>query len=102
SSPPATGAAAPSTGASPGNGGSTPANGGNTAAATAAAPGGKSFVPAVPLEETLPPWNPRTPSIGRNEYNGSLKVLIGVDGKVKMAIIVKPSHPTYDAMLLGV
>jgi hypothetical protein len=60
------------------------------------------FVPAVPISETLPPWLPPNPSVGRNEYVGSLKVLIGVDGRVKNATMVTPSHPAYDAVLMNV
>ena len=62
----------------------------------------RSFTPAVPLQETLPQWRPPNQTIGRNEYAGSLKVQIGVDGRVKNATVVKPSHPLYDAALLGI
>jgi hypothetical protein len=61
----------------------------------------KAFTPAVPLEETLPPWRPPNQTIGRNEYAGSLKLQIGIDGRVKNATVLKPSHPLYDAALLG-
>ena len=40
--------------------------------------------------------------IGRNEYAGSLKLQIGADGRVKSATMLKPSHPLYDAALLGI
>ena len=62
----------------------------------------RTFVPAVPISETLPPWLPPNSSIGRNEYVGSLKVLIGIDGRVKSATMVTPSHPVYDAALMNV
>ncbi len=61
----------------------------------------KAFTPAVPLEETLPPWRPPNQTIGRTEYAGSLKLQIGIDGRVKNATVLKPSHPLYDAALLG-
>ena len=32
---------------------------------------------------------------------GSLKLQIGIDGRVKNATVLKPSHPFYDAVLLG-
>jgi hypothetical protein len=73
-------------------------------AAAAGAPraaAAKAFTPAVPLEETLPPWRPPNQIIGRNEYAGSLKLQIGIDGRVKNATVLKPSHPLYDAALLG-
>jgi hypothetical protein len=78
---------------------SAPASGGAEAPLTPAA---KASTPAVPLEETLPPWRPPNQTIGRNEYAGSLKVQIGVDGRVKSATVLKPSHPLYDAALLGI
>lgn len=62
----------------------------------------RTFVPAVPITETLPPWLPPNASVGRNEYVGSLKVLIGADGRVKNATMVTPSHPAYDTVLLNV
>jgi TonB family protein len=83
---------------------------GGTAAAADAASGtpaeprpaaARVFTPAVPLQEVLPPWAPPNPTVARNEYSGSLKLQIGADGRVKSATIVKPSHPAYDAALLG-
>jgi hypothetical protein len=99
--PPA--AAAPSA-PNPGPSTSAPAtNGGSTAAAKPTAPAPlRSFTPAVPVQEVLPPWTPPNPSVAKNAYEGSLKVVIGADGRVKSATIVKPSHPAYDAVLLGV
>jgi TonB family protein len=84
-----------------------PASGGSAAPAPreAAAPGPgvpRSFTPAVPLEETLPQWRPPNQTISRNEYAGSVKLQIGADGRVKSATVLKPSHPLYDAAVLGV
>jgi TonB family protein len=62
----------------------------------------RSLTPAVPLQETLPLWRPPNQAIAHNEYSGSLKLQIGADGRVKSAMIVKPSHPMYDAAVLGV
>ena len=76
------------------------APGADDTAAGSAAP--RSFTPAVPLDETLPRWSPPNQTIARNEYAGSLKLQIGADGRVKNATMVKPSHPLYDAALLGV
>ena len=85
---------------SPGSGGS-PAPGSREAAAPG--PGvSRSFTPAVPLDETLPQWRPPNQAISRNEYAGSLKLQIGADGRVKSATVLKPSHPLYDAQVLGV
>jgi TonB family protein len=90
-------AAAPATPAAPA---ASPSNAPVAVDSRATAP--RSFVPAVPILETLPPWTPPNPAVGRTEYVGSLKVIIGADGRVKNATMVKPSHPAYDAALMGV
>ena len=60
------------------------------------------FVPAVALQQTMPPWEPPSRAFGMNEYNGSIKVRIGIDGRVKSVAIERPSHPAYDARLVQV
>jgi TonB family protein len=99
-----TAAPAPSTaatpGLSPGSNGSAAAEPREASAPAAGAP--RSFTPAVPLEETLPQWRPPNQTISRHEYAGSLKLQIGADGRVKSATVLKPSHPLYDAAVLGV
>jgi hypothetical protein len=60
-----------------------------------------TFVPAAVIQETLPAWTPPNPSIARNEYNGAVKVRIGIDGRVKAATIDRATHPAYDAVLLN-
>ncbi len=85
---------------SPASAGSTASGPPEAAAAGPGVPG--SFTPAVPLEETLPQWRPPNLAIARNEYAGSVKLQIGVDGRVKNATVLKPSHPLYDAAVLGV
>jgi hypothetical protein len=59
-----------------------------------------SFQPAAAVRETLPPWTPPSAIVGQTEYTGSLRVLIGEDGRVKSAAIVQPSHASYDVRLL--
>jgi TonB family protein len=86
--------AAPSSAAPPA---ATPAS--SAAAVRPSAP--RSFTPAVPLQETLPNWTPPNRAVGRTEYTGSLRLTIGADGRVKSATMVKPSHPAYDAVVLG-
>lgn len=80
-----------------------PAADANTApgAASVSTPAPRSFTPAVPLQETLPIWTPPNPAVARNEYTGSLRLTIGADGRVKSATMEKPSHPAYDAVVLG-
>ena len=55
---------------------------------------------AVALDQQLPPWEPPSPSVGRIQYTGSLRLRIGADGKVKAASIEKSVHPMYDARLV--
>ena len=58
------------------------------------------ILPPVALQQTLPEWVPPDPISASREYAGSLKVVIGADGRVKSSSIEKPSYPTYDARLL--
>lgn len=91
--------AAPTSAAAPNNTPASPASGAANETRPAAP---RSFAPAVPIVETMPAWTPPNPSIARNEYLGSLKLVIGADGRVKSATMVKPSHPAYDAALMNV
>jgi protein TonB len=45
----------------------------------------------------MPPWNPPDGTAMRTEYAGLLRIMIGADGLVESATIVKSSHPAYDA-----
>ena len=57
-------------------------------------------VPAVPVRQVIPPWTVRSgSSIG--ELKGALKLVIGVDGKVKKATMITPTHPAYDTLVLA-
>lgn len=58
------------------------------------------FVPAVPIVQQMPAWQPPTRAAGSKRYSGVLRVRIGVDGQVLEASIDQPSHPDYDARLL--
>ena len=55
------------------------------------------YVPPVAVREELPAWSPPDAAARRTEYVGLLRVLIGSDGRVTNAAMVKTSHPTYDA-----
>jgi hypothetical protein len=55
---------------------------------------------AVAVRQTLPAWTVRTMTSG-GEMKGGVKVTIGVDGKVKSAVIVTPTHPIYDSQVLA-
>ena len=99
SAPASAAAPAATSSSTPAPAGKAPGSGDAAASRPSAPP---SLTPAQPLEETLPQWRPPNQTIARNEYAGSLKLQIGADGRVKTATMVKPSHPLYDATLLGV
>lgn len=54
----------------------------------------------VALNQELPAWMPGNAVSRRGLYNGSVRVRIGIDGRVQAADIVKSVHPTYDSSLL--
>ena len=58
------------------------------------------FVAAVAVRQELPPWNPLDSVSRRTEYVGLLQVQIGADGRVTLARMLKPSHPSYDVAIL--
>jgi hypothetical protein len=55
---------------------------------------------AVTVRQTLPAWTVRTMTSG-GEMKGAVRVTIGIDGKVKSAVIVTPTHPIYDSQVLA-
>jgi TonB family protein len=57
----------------------------------------EAFSPPVALTEAMPPWNPPDGTAMRTEYAGLLRIMIGADGLVESATIVRSSHPVYDA-----
>ncbi len=65
-----------------------------------AVPTGTVIEAPVALEQPLPEWVPPDTTAGSREYSGAIKVLIGVDGRVKSAAIERTTYPTYDARLL--
>lgn len=58
------------------------------------------FVGPAVVREQLPPWNPPDSTSMRTEYIGLLRVLIGPDGRVESASMVKSTHPAYDVVAL--
>jgi hypothetical protein len=57
------------------------------------------FRPAVAIQQTLPLWQPPDAMSRARDYSGAIKVLIGIDGRVKSATIERPTHPSYDSRL---
>lgn len=54
------------------------------------------YMPPVAVREQLPVWIPPDRLARQSEYVGLLRILIGADGRVSSATIVKGSHPSYD------
>lgn len=59
------------------------------------------YVPPVAIREKLPTWNPPDSTARRTEYVGVMRILIGADGRVTSASLVKGSHPAYDVIALN-
>ncbi len=55
---------------------------------------------AVPVRQTLPQWNPPAGMSRYTDFQGSVRVEIGADGKVVSATIAQPIHPAYDRLVL--
>jgi TonB family protein len=85
---PASAPAAPVSGAAP------------TVAARAAAPRPIVIEPAVTVRQVAPPFTGNAASTSRG-LAGSVRVIIGVDGRVKTATIVRSIDPRYDERLLA-
>ena len=58
------------------------------------------LTPPVPIRQALPRWVPPDLASGRREYNGSVKIVIGADGRVSNATIQAATHPLYDTLVL--
>ena len=71
-------------------------------ASSAARTGTVGFTRPVALKQTIPSWHPPDPASRRAEYEGSLRVQVGKDGKVQSAQLVRRMHPMYDQLLLRV
>lgn len=70
------------------------------APAAAPAPRTEAIEPPVAIQQEMPLWRPPDAVTEATEFNGSIRVLIGVDGRVKSATIEQRAHPAYDARLL--
>jgi TonB family protein len=54
----------------------------------------------VGISQLLPPWRPENPVEVRQAYNGVVELVIGEDGRVMTAVLLKSVHPRYDQQLL--
>ena len=59
----------------------------------------EGFVGPTVVQQEIPAWNPPA-AIAARAYSGAVKVVIGPDGRVEDAAVVKPVHPLYDSLLL--
>lgn len=73
---------------------------GPAAAAAAPAPVPDVLTDPVPLQQEVPQWIPPNPTAASRAYDGAIRVLIGVDGRVKSATMDKATYPSYDVRLL--
>jgi protein TonB len=81
------------------------AEAGSSAEPSAAPAATRASAPAVEtrpvaISQTLPPWLPSDSLSRRGEFSGSVRVNIGVDGRVMSAELVDSVHATYDSSLL--
>jgi len=54
----------------------------------------------VAVSKTMPPWNPPSAAMARQEYRGMLELMIDETGAVTSAILRRSVHPAYDPALL--
>jgi tetratricopeptide (TPR) repeat protein len=54
----------------------------------------------VAVSQPLPEWHPEGPVEAKLDFNGTLELVIGEDGKVLSAVLTKSIHPRYDPVLL--
>jgi TonB family protein len=65
-----------------------------------AAPIVASSTRPVAIKQEIPPWITYDEASRRVGFSGTLRVRVGVDGKVQSAEMVQGVHPTYDRVLL--
>jgi hypothetical protein len=70
-----------------------------TAAAPPARPAAPPL-PAVAIRQEFPRWAPTNVNDRSAQFEGIVRVIIGIDGAVLSAEIVEPIHPAYDELLL--
>jgi TonB family protein len=56
--------------------------------------------PPVEINRTMPPWIPPFVQMAKRTYSGQLQFVIGKDGRIRSAEILKPSFGPYDRLLL--
>jgi len=59
------------------------------------------FVPAVPISQTLPPWQPSPGVMAQLGFVGAVRVTIDETGKVTGAVMDPSVYPPYDRLVLA-
>ncbi len=55
---------------------------------------------AIAIRQDMPRWSPPDRSIARQSFDGSVRIVIDATGKVTEAMMMRPTHPSYDVQLL--
>jgi hypothetical protein len=69
-------------------------------APASAKPRPPTVVPAATIRQTVPSYTPQ-PGMPAKALSGSIRIVIGADGKVKSAEIAQSVEPRYDIRLLA-
>lgn len=69
--------------------------------AAPAAANDSNFVPAVPISQVLPPWQPGSGAFAQLGFQGAVRVTIDATGKVTGAVMERPTYPPYDRLVLA-
>jgi TonB family protein len=59
-----------------------------------------AITPPVAIRQVMPPWVPSDTVSRQTVFTGAVRVSISANGLVQAVEIVRPSHPTYDRLLL--
>jgi TonB family protein len=60
-----------------------------------------SFVPAVPIAQALPAWQPENGAVSQLGFTGTVRVMIDATGKVTGAVMDRSVYPPYDRRVLA-
>ncbi len=63
--------------------------------------GTPGLVPATPVSQVIPPWQPGSGVIGQLGFSGAVKVTIDATGKVTAAAMAPSVYPPYDRLILN-
>jgi tetratricopeptide (TPR) repeat protein len=63
-------------------------------------PASVSWTRPVPVRQDLPRWVAPDALSRRSEFTGIIRVMVGADGKVQSAEMIRRTHPIYDGQLI--